>query len=321
MTKTKPGQENNKFPIKGYLLIISTAFFTAVSYVCGKYVDKDLAPDTITFFWFFGAFFFAVFAILLIPNQRLELKNLKKYTKIFIWSSIVTSLGAAFWIFSIRSIGLPLTSFLMKAQTIFSLFLGIAFLGERLNKGETAGVIITLGGAAIVVYQKEFDLIVGTLTALLSAFLYSFLAFLIKRIAQNLNMLTVANLRALGVSIIVFIFLMVTDRFVMPSFIDIVFMALGGLSGAYIAKASQFQAIKLLDVSRSTAVMPLESIFVIAFSFLIFNELPTPIKLFGGFLIVSGVVLLVIFRGEQNGISKTSISSTEVLAGREKPQN
>jgi len=67
--------------------------------------------------------------------------------------------------------------------------------------------------------------------------------------------------------------------------------------------------------------MPLESIFVIAFSFLIFGELPPPIKLFGGLLIVSGVVLLVIFRGERNGISKTPISSAEGLAGREKPQN
>ena len=74
-------------------------------------------------------------------------------------------------------------------------------------------------------------------------------------------------------------------------------MALGGLTGAYIAKASQFQSIKLLGITRSTAVMPLESIFVILFSFTIFDELPSAIKLAGGFMIVFGVIFLVIFRG------------------------
>jgi hypothetical protein len=42
-------------------------------------------------------------------------------------------------------------------------------------------------------------------------------------------------------------------------------MRLGGITGAYIAKACQFQAIKLIDVSRTTAVLPLESIFVVLF--------------------------------------------------------
>lgn len=303
MTPAQPSVRNpGRYPLKGYLLIVATAFFTALSYVCGRFVDKDLRPDTITFFWFFGAFFFAMIVMMFIPAQRTELRNIRRYAKIFLLSSIVTSVGAAFWIFSIRSIGLPLTSFLMKAQTLFSLFLGIVFLGERLNKGEMAGILITLAGGAIVAYQREFDLIVGTATALVSAFLYSLLSFLVKRIAQDLNMLTVANLRALGVSIVMLTFLLVTQRFVMPDLIDIIYMALGGLSGAYIAKASQFQSIKLLDVSRSTAVMPLESLFVIAFSFMIFHELPPMIKLLGGFLIVSGVVVLVIFRGQQNDI-------------------
>jgi drug/metabolite transporter (DMT)-like permease len=135
--------------------------------------------------------------------------------------------------------------------------------------------------------------------ALLSAFFYSLLSFLVKKIAQDLNMLTVANLRALGVAGVVFIYLIITGRFEVPGLRDLVLMAFGGLTGAYIAKASQFQSIKLLDVSRSTAVMPLESLFVVLFSYFFFHDLPSVIKLIGGAGTIIGVVFLVIFRGER----------------------
>src|SRR5574341_586502 len=260
-----------KYPPRGYIFLVGTAFFTALSYVFGKAVNKDLNPETITFFWFFGAFFFSIFAVMLIPSQRTELRYLRNYVTIFVLSSIVTAIGAALWIFSLRTIGPPLTSFLMKSQTLFSLLLGIMFLGERLNKGETIGIMLTIAGGVIVAYQKEGYLILGTFMALLSAFFYSLLSFLVKKIAQDLNMLTVANLRALGVAIVVLVYLIVTERFQVPGLKDLVFMAFGGLTGAYIAKASQFQSIKLLDVSRSTAVMPLESLFVVLFCYFLFH--------------------------------------------------
>ncbi|NIX14707.1 MAG: EamA family transporter, partial [Candidatus Dadabacteria bacterium] len=96
-----------KLPITGYLFLLSTAFFTAISYVCGKAVNKELAPDVVTFYWFFGAFLFSLFVLPLFKAQRNEFKNIGKYKMIFLLSSIVTSIGAALWIFSLRSIGLP----------------------------------------------------------------------------------------------------------------------------------------------------------------------------------------------------------------------
>ena len=288
-----------KYPLRGYIFLVGTAFFTALSYVFGKAVNKDLNPETVIFFWFFGAFFFSIFAVMLIPSQRTELRYLRNYVTIFVLSSIVTAIGAALWIISLRTIGPPLTSFLMKSQTLFSLLLGIMFLGERLNKGETIGIMLTIAGGVIVAYQEEGYLILGTFMALLSAFFYSLLSFLVKKFAQDLNMLTVANLRALGVAIVVFVYLIITERFQAPGLRDLVFMAFGGLTGAYIAKASQFQSIKLLDVSHSTAVMPLESLFVVLFSYFLFHDLPSVIKLIGGAGIVMGVVFLVIFRGEK----------------------
>jgi len=296
----KTAVNKNRFPLAGYLFLVGTAFFTALSYAFGRAVDKGLDPETTVFFWFFGAFICSIFVVMTIPSQRAEVRKLRNYTKIFIYTSILTSIGAALWIISIRTIGIPLTSFLMKAQTPFALMLGMIFLGERLNKGETVGIAITIIGGVIVAYQSDIELLIGTFTALGAAFFYSALSFIVKKFAQNLNMLTVANMRALGVSIFLIIYLVVTGTFEMPTrLIDIIFMALGGITGAYIAKASQFQAIKLIDVSRTTAVMPMESLFVVLLSYFIFKEIPSTIKLIGGALIITGVIFLVIFRGQK----------------------
>ncbi|MGQ0794276.1 MAG: DMT family transporter [Deltaproteobacteria bacterium] len=294
---TRGGHISGRFPIAGYLFLLSTAFFTALSYVFAKFVDKSINPETVTFFWFFGAFFFSMFSTALIPSQRAELREIKKYTTIFILSSVVTAIGAALWILSIRTIGTPLTSFLMKSQTLFSLFLGIVFLGERLNRWETFGIALTIFGAIVVAYQRDGYLLMGTAVALVSAFFYSLLSFLVKKYANDLNMLTLANVRSLGVSAVVLAYLLIAGRFEAPGLSDLALMSLGGLTGAYIAKASQFQSIKLLDVSHSTAVMPLESLFVVGMSYFIFDDLPSPVKLAGGGAIILGVIFLVIFRG------------------------
>lgn len=292
----------NKFPIAGYIFLVGTAFFTAISYIIGRSLNSGLDPETTIFFWFFGALIYALTISFVLPSQRLQFKNIRKYKNIFIYISIFTSIGAAFWMVSLWIIGPALTSFLMKSQTLFSLLLGVIFLGERLNKGESIGIVITIVGGLIVAFQKDNYLLYGTIMAILAAFFYSAQSFIVKKIAQDLNMLTVTTLRAVGVSIILFLYLIVTGTLQMPTFNEIIFMSLGGLSGAYIAKACQFQSIKLLDVSRSTAVMPMESLFVVLFSFLIFRELPSTIKLIGGAAIIIGVVFLVIFRGEKNDV-------------------
>jgi len=224
MTNLEKATDNkNRFPIVGYLFLVGTALFTALSYAFGKAVDINLDPESTMFFWFFGAFICSIFVVIAIPSQRAEVRKLRNYIKIFVYTSILTSIGAALWIISIRTIGIPLTSFLMKAQTLFALMLGMMFLGERLNKGETVGIAITITGGVIVAYQSDIGLLIGTFTALSAAFFYSALSFIVKKYAQHLNMLTVANLRALGVAIFLLIYLIVTGTFEMPTrLIDII---------------------------------------------------------------------------------------------------
>ena len=96
MTKEKSTESHeHRFPLKGYLFLVGTAFFTALSYAFGRAVDRRFDPESTVFYWFFGAFVCAALVSLAIPSQRVQARNLRRYTKIFIYSSFLTAVGAA----------------------------------------------------------------------------------------------------------------------------------------------------------------------------------------------------------------------------------
>ena len=286
----------------GYFLVMGTAFFTAFSYIFGKKVSDDLYPETVAFYWFFGAFVFALIKRLIFSSIgtkfRVPLRDLSKYKEVMIISSIVTVFGVAFWVIALRSAGPPVTSFLMKFQVVFSVVLGAFFLNERLKPLEIFGIILTILGGLIITYDTTIFELKGAFYAVGAAFCYSCLFIVVRKKGSKLNMMMVATLRSLGVSIIGIIYLFLSGRFQLPTNIDLVYMLIGGTCGAYIGKALQFQAIKLVDVSRTTAVTPLEAVFVVSLTFLFFDTIPSSLKLIGGGLIIIGVIFLLIFRKE-----------------------
>ena len=285
-----------------YALVMGTAFFTAFSYIFGKKVSEDLYPETVAFYWFFGAFLFAVIKRLIFmvfgTKFRVPIKELSKYNEVMIISSIITVFGVAFWVIALRSVGPPVTSFLMKFQVVFSVILGAALLNERLRKLEIFGIILTIMGGVVIAYDTSGFELKGSIFAIMAAFCYSCLFIIVRKRSSNLNMMMVATLRSLGVSIIGVLYLLFSDRFQLPSNIDLIYMLIGGTCGAYIGKALQFQAIKLVDVSRTTAVTPLEAVFVVLLTFFFFDTIPSSSKLIWGGFIVVGVIFLLIFRKE-----------------------
>ena len=286
----------------GYFLVMGTAFFTAFSYIFGKKVSEDLYPETVAFYWFFGAFLFALIKRLIFgafgTKFRVPLKDLYQYKDVMIISSIVTVFGVAFWVIALRAAGPPVTSFLMKFQVVFSVILGAFFLKERLKSLEIFGIILTIIGGLIITYDTSIFELKGSMYAILAAFCYSCLFIVVRKKGANLNMMMVATLRSLGVSIVGILYLLIGGKFQFPTNIDLINMLIGGTCGAYIGKALQFQAIKLVDVSRTTAVTPLEAVFVVLLTFIFFDTIPSSIKLIGGGLILTGVIFLLIFRKE-----------------------
>ena len=181
------------------------------------------------------------------------------------------------------------------------MLLGFLFLNEKLTRPEIIGIILTFLGGFVITYNASNFEFRGSLYAIISAFGYSCLFMIVKKMGRNLNMMMVAVLRSVGVSLLIGIYLLCFNKFQLPSSIALLYMFIGGTCGAYVGKAFQFQAIKLVDISRTTAITPLEAVFVLILTYIFFETVPSTIKLIGGAIILVGVLTLIIFsRRKQN---------------------
>ena len=86
------GKRNN-FPLRGYLFLVCAAFFTALSYIFGKFVNNEYDPETTVFFWFLSAFFVSIIVVILVPSQRTELRSFGKYIPIFFYRLLLCNLN------------------------------------------------------------------------------------------------------------------------------------------------------------------------------------------------------------------------------------
>ena len=175
------------------------------------------------------------------------------------------------------------------------------FFGRLRLTWQSIGIILTFLGGFVITYNASNFEFRGSLYAIISAFGYSCLFMIVKKMGRNLNMMMVSVLRSVGVSLLIGIYLLCFNKFQLPSSIDLLYMFIGGTCGAYVGKAFQFQAIKLVDISRTTAITPLEAVFVLILTYIFFETVPSTIKLIGGAIILVGVLTLIIFsRRKQN---------------------
>ena len=103
-------KKNSNLPL-GYLLIIGTAFFTVFSYIFGKKVSRFLHPETVAFYWFFGAFVGTIVkrGILSIFDTRYKvlISDLRKYWLVMGITSVATVFGMVFWVMALRVVVPP----------------------------------------------------------------------------------------------------------------------------------------------------------------------------------------------------------------------
>ena len=97
----------------------------------------------------------------------------------------------------------------MKFQVLFAVIFGVIFLGERLGKMEIIGIFFTIIGGLFITFNSTHIELIGSFYAISAAFFYSILFILVKKMAADLNMIMVANLRSMGVVIIGFLYLII----------------------------------------------------------------------------------------------------------------
>jgi drug/metabolite transporter (DMT)-like permease len=217
-------------------------------------------------------------------------------------------LGAVYttWI-GISLIPVTSASFLSRLEVLFTVFLGMAFLGDRFTRRETIGAIVMLLGVVVIRYQAPPSFSAGFWMIVLASVLFGVTEVLVKTRVHAIppDVFTFAR------NLLVFVFfalgalwrVLMREHAGWSGFADwegirrgFPLIATAALVGPVLARTLYMYSLRHLAVSRAALISQSQPLFVAIYSSILLHALPTRREWTGGLLILGGALLLVRWR-------------------------
>jgi len=296
--------KSDKF--KGYFFaIIGTVAFSN-EYIFSKAALNQVHLAQFGLYWFLISTI-AMLLYMLFQKKLQLVKNLtKRQWKILFLLGILEILTATSFYLSIHIIPDPaVTSFLGNMYPLMLAFGGIILLKERFGLLEAAGAVLAITGTFIISYTGEASLdkmfISGTGIVFINA-LFATAASLIVKVHVKHTDAGIMNLnRSVWLLVFSVIMFFVFRQSVVIPFEALKNIIVGALLGPFLAILAIYSSFKYMEASKSSVVQSLKGIFVLIGAWLLFDTLPLPHQLLGGFITVAGVAFMSL---AQTGIIK-----------------
>jgi drug/metabolite transporter (DMT)-like permease len=185
-------------------------------------------------------------------------------------------------------------SLLGKTTTLFSLGLGLVWLGDRFSWVEWLGVGLAILGTFIISFQPGEFVLVGVLIILASTFLYALHAAIVKRHGQGFDMANFMLFRLGSTTACLMLFTAARIELVIPGWPAWLILLLTGTVDVTISRILYYLALRRLNLSVHAIVLTLSPIITIFISLLMFHIWPTNQQLIGGVAILVGVFIVSI---------------------------
>ncbi len=284
--------------IKGFLYAAASSVFVSLGFVITKIILKEVNSETSSVF-FIG---FGTLTSFLVLGVKKDLKKLKLFKAYWQPLTVLGFLGGASsltWFYAIDLIGPSLTSFLIRFVIILTALLGIVFLKEKFNRVEVLGMVVAVGGVFLITYMSNNGgqfLILGVSMALMSAFFFSVMQLIVKLYAGRISPFMVNHFRLMLTLPILLVYALVTQKLQLPSYPTLILAFVGGVLTGVIGVTLFYKALELAELSKVNVIRTMDPFIVVLCAFLFLKEVPAPIQLLGGLVIVSGVLILTISR-------------------------
>ena len=288
---------------KGYIFV-----FISVVALSNVYIFSKAALNQVNFpqfgtYWFFFAMVWNFLLFGFSKKLRNEVSINKKNLRYLPILGILELLSTGLFFYAIKLTENPaIVSFVGNIGPIYVIILGYIFLKERFNKWEITGMLLTIAGAIILNYKKDFtwhqffykDSGIIYLMALISAISAIFTKSKIKEIHPWL----------LSINRILFIFAGFLTLFLikgenlyisLPAFYNILF---GSLLGPFLAVLAGYYAFRYLKVSKISVIGTSKSFLILVASYFFFGVMPLLYQIAGGVLMIVGVVIITLSKAK-----------------------
>jgi len=267
------------------ILAISATMFGALMASSVKYLSDDLNPITICFYRCFIGLILITPFIIKKKFQTIKSKNIKlQFSR-----AMINIISMICWFSAIGMMHFEKAAALGFTTPLFTTILAIIILKEKIRFHRTAALLVGFMGIIVIVRPGYVPLEIGAALILFSAFTFSFVLIIIKKLSAIDSSLTIIFYHLLFSTPVFFIlslFYWQTINF--NQLLIFTFMGASGLLSHWCLA----QAFKLSD---TTFVMPLQFTKLIWASLIglfIFAEEPDILTWVGGIIIFISVVYI-----------------------------
>lgn len=227
-----------------------------------------------------------------LATRRIRLEPLRRHWRLFLAIGLCIGVSTALNYSAVRYIDPGTASMLGKTSVLFSLGLGIFWLGDRFTRLQSLGAAIALLGLAVVTFQPGDYLRLGSLLVVASTFLYALHAALTKRFRGELDLLNFFFYRLLATSFFLALLALGSRPSVWPQGRAWPLLFLVATVDVLVSRGLYYAVLQRLEMSVFAVGLTLSPVAAIGWSWLLFRAWPSPPQLLGGLAILGGVALV-----------------------------
>jgi drug/metabolite transporter (DMT)-like permease len=306
-----PPQSSDKAnPSAGYFYASLSAVMAAVLIVTGKWTLYTISPLAL------NALVFPMGVILLAPTlffrKRWKLilamdRTAWKWTLAF---SVLACVAIwTYWI-GVKMMDPTLASFLNRFETLVTISLGMAILGERFSRREGVGAFLVLGGIVLMKFTFRAEYSLGFWVVLFSAICFGTAEFFAKIAVRYVDPLTISFIRNVVTSILFWIAVPIvgTSFAGAPSvWWGILIIA---FTGPILTRPIYLFALKNLEVSKVAVIQQSQPLFVAILALVALSQTPAPREIIGGLFVIGGCLLIIISRRKVRPVNTERLATS-----------
>jgi drug/metabolite transporter (DMT)-like permease len=293
----------------GYVGVATAATLFGISATLNKIVLSDVHPLIVAglIYLIAGVTLFAVRYSPLNKKILLLLKTPTKTEKIFSKKDyrilmFVIIFGAliapSLFMYGLNETTAVNTSLLLNTESLFTVFIAIVFLGERVMKKDYAGMILIITGTIFVTTSAEFQKleltkgVFGSMLVIAACLFWGLDNNLSRFLSKKQDLILVTALKCfIGGSILLIISLLMGITFNVPLIAFPYLFTVGAFSIGFSILLFLF-ALREIGAMKTGVIFSTSSLIGALFAFVILNESFTVVQMLAGVVMLCGVYLL-----------------------------
>ncbi|HKZ08800.1 MAG TPA: DMT family transporter [Methylomirabilota bacterium] len=246
-----------------------------------------------------GAFYMMAAGALVVfvaLRGRIGLGVLARHPWFFLSIGLLVGVNTNMGFVAVKYVDPGTASLLSRTSILFTLALGILWLGERLTRVEVFGTVLALVGVVVISFQPGDYLRVGALIVIASTLLYALHSAVVKRYGGDIPFGEFLFYRVAGVAAVLLVLAAAQGALVWPSAVGWGWLLLAGTVNVVISRGLYYLVLRRMDMSVLTIILTLTPVVTWLWSMALFGGRPGLAEIGGGAATLAGVLIVTASR-------------------------